>query len=1169
MNSAAKTVTGGRNLTPSRSSNSTHHLNSKPSHDHIRLSPLRNRATSVAYMGSNVGPVDFAVVDSLRNGVPGSKAINGGNGLVASLPPQADASMSPFDSRGSLSSPSDEKGGSKLPKSPGTSRIAKLRAAWSPKPKITALPGGPDLPSLNPNQKQRGSKTFSVVPSRSKQRVSLGNIGSPVLTRFTTLNEHGEVVNYEPTSTGMVPLGNVIPLTTLEAAGKKSTQIGTGMVSSSNEGNHFPTAVHHSVASLRAYHDENFGVSPKSSGSNLRSMRHASIDGMTRSKSPETFESPRPAPMSPQASVRSPLARFRAVRERSATQGAYSSSAKDFFALPRTSADGVDSRLFAGRAGHTALDPVAELQGTESGANHQQAVQQARSQLLAPVVLEKPAMPSALSAILAIPSPMETERSQHVGADEPHTSLPTMWSQGTDISGYTASSESGLPVPDALGLVLSGSTRSENTLEMDSTATLDQISDSSLPYTSQGTPTMESTPSTLATACSPTSPRFCGGDHTFGSTAPRSPVHRRKVHIRDPSPPAESPSLDQILPDVELSTFGTPMPDADFESELVQAEARRQQRASSLFGNNMLGLSALSMPLEAGFGFKTASEYDGSEAASPLDSVRPPTATAAHHSMNGSEMSRVSTASTGTAARFQKKYMFEKVASPEQHRLLLEEEEWSCRGLQHEAAGQLFPLPPGDSMGNLVSRFSMSDDSQSGDHNCPSIYEVSSVEGSADGFERSSDDDNDDDHDHDDGSSGGSQPLAQSNSGWEGGSERAIFGLYADSNQGHSDTQRTSDFSPDSVIDKLSKRDTVESLLVRATNLLTDRAVPHNRLAENPIAASNFPPATTSGRDELDVDAELITEGLEPVGPADPITGIVTYQLKWKVVIRTRNGQKTAQQSSGICKVVSGVSSVSSPATTNVSLPSLQTPEHHALGLMSPSPATASLHLSNDGMAAEPGFQYSSQDFANPFNLGQRLRSSTAESVQGTDAHHPTLHLHAASYPSSRSTSEDHGDNYQHGDDSMDITSSPRSPVFLPKPLLLVQNTDTRTTSSRKRFDSNAEYISSPASKASSEFSRPSIGRDGRSVTSSPAMDMSVSRRRQLSYISIGRGSSSFDRSRAPSGSRSPYLSSTPIYVEDASVTPRSNNFSQCDQPRVQTPSLSTASGRLAAITGL
>ncbi|KAE8213676.1 hypothetical protein CF327_g2834 [Tilletia walkeri] len=1182
MNSAAKTM-GGRTSTPSRSSASAHFLTSTPIYDPIRFSPLQARSASVACIGSSVSSTDLATLNSSRSdGLDSAVVQHGaGRGLVASLSTQANASTSPSNSRQTLPNESEPvRGPSKPPKSPGTSRIAKLRAAWSPKNKISALPGASDSQAANPGKKERGSKTFSGVTSRSKQRVSLVTIGSPTLMRFTTLNEHGEVVNYEPSSTGIVPLGNAIPLTSLQAAAKTSVQTGVGMDSGgdtsvetriSNQDDSASTLLNRPIASL-AYSGVGLGPSPRTSESNLRSKRHASVEVLPRSIS---FDHSRisgsraTAPSSPQAPVRPPLPRFRAVRERSATQGEYSSPFKESYAQPRVSADGCITRPYlGGMLGHGVLDPVAELQGAsvESGGDRLQAIRQAPISLLAPMVIEPRSMSSTSGSIVRVPSLTEAKVriNDHEGDEESQPSLSSMWSQATDMSGYTASSESGRPVPDALGLVLPGSTRREDIIRLDNAPPADQVSDTSVSQISQGTTTVEHTPSTLATACSPRSPGSVGGDHTFGSTAPRSPVHQRKVHVRPPSLLAESPSLDQILPGVELSTYGTPMPDASFEDEINEAEQRRMQRAPSPFGNNMLGLSGPSMLLDTGFNFRAASDYDGSDGASPVNSMRQNAANAAQDSVLGSGVSRASTASTSTAARFQRKYMFEKVASPEQHRLLLEEEEWSCRGLQEEDVGCGFPAPPlGKSHGRQASRFSHSEDSQddSGEQDCPSIYEVSSVEGSADGIDKASEDEDV----NEDGGPYGSQLFPQSGSGWEVGSERAIFGLYEDSDQADgSEAQQTSESSPRGVINNISKRDTVESLLARAAELLTDQSGPRLRhgLAASAAAAGVVEEAFVSDGDEMDIDAELVTEGLEVDGPVDPVTGMVSYKLKWKILLRTRNGSK-ARQTAGICKVVSGTSKVSSPATLNVSLPVTRTPENRSLSFGATSPGTASIHSSDDGLTVAPAFLYSSHGFANPFYPGQRLRSSVAEDGDIADA--PVLQFHTASYPASLSTSDDDATAAQdmlHHADGMELPTSPRSPAFCPKPLLLVQNTDARTTSTRKRFDSNAEYTSSPASKASSEFSRPSIGR---SAHSSPAMDASVGRRRQLSYISVCRGS--FDRPRIPSGSRSPYLSSTPMYVEDSTATPRSNIISQPEHPRDQTPSLNTASGRLAAIT--
>ncbi|KAL9932483.1 hypothetical protein V8E36_008600 [Tilletia maclaganii] len=1288
-------------------------------------------------------------------------------------------------------------------KSPGTSRIAKLRAAWSPKAKPNALVplsvalsdspsstptnGGagtgtspaPPTPSASTKQlrESRSSKSFGsssggggagVVGGPFKQRVSVAEIGSPTLVRYTTTNEHGQVVEYDSGASGVAALSQAMSLTPLRGhhggvvvgAGKTggASPAASAAASSSAAANRGAVAIaalpdggarlgemglgpsttnlrarrYTSVESLRSPLS-NLGASaataaaaqcspPSASGAAPDSpTTQLTLGGAPAPLSPpyqqqqtlaqayaqQAQTTPTPVPVSPTMSTstttRSPFARLRRTRERSATQGEYSSPFKDHqmhYALGSRTSTAEDvgsispfsswSRSGPGGAAanwRAALDPVAEMQGLEKGRGASppapppppRSTSQVMSGGLASVmtpssssadVLQQSTVSSGSVQSLLRASPTEEDLSPG-RAIEQAPSLPTMWSQRTDISGYTASSESGYPVPDTLGLVMARQQQkqqpaippTEDTVEEAGVVNDEGGSDTSGSRTSHSqshsqshsTPTLGNTPSTFATASIPPSPVSIGRDHAFGSTAPRSPVHLRKVHhhhhghkhvtaSQNPShnnidarrglgrQSLESPSLDQILPDVEMQTFGTPMPDADFEAELVQAEQMRIQRAPSPFGNNMLGLSSegavvgrlSSSPLdEDSSAVLSSGRLAANDPAVAVQRQQQQTPTSTSEVVPGCNMSRTSMASTSTASRSHKKYAFDMVVSPQQRRLILEEEEdeeedWGCRGLQSDchACGPMPSMSTTDQLsspmgkqqqqqqllhaqGGPFSRFSVSDIDE---HECSSIYELSSVEGSADGHAAVEDTqvDTAPSERHLSRAPTVSQSASGgSSSGWDVSSERAIFGLYEDSHteSGPESKRSLADSSPVRVVDKMSKRDTVESLLVRAADLLTaDRtltsAEPLNSSTASGLASDTAVGEVAKEDEELDVDVEFIPEGFEPTGPIDPLTGMVTMQLKWKVLVRKRNGSVVAakQGSSGMCKVISGISQLTSPVSLCTSLPS---PENQLINFPSlSSVAMASPRGSEEreaSLAAGGAVGQPSQRFSNPFRTVQSRHSSLGDVKTPHTSPWPAIQLP----PASSFSDAEEGDADHAGAHSL-----PPSPIFCPKPLLLVQNSEGRSSGPRKRFESNAESVTasaSPASKASSEFSRPSVYRSAGSATSSPAMDIGAGggRRRQLSYISIGRGS--LDRPRVPSaGARSPFLATTtttpmyshqpaaqaqqppssPSYVEDSSITPRSQHHLQSleqqqqQQQRIQTASLNTASGRLAAITG-
>ncbi|KAK0566381.1 hypothetical protein OC844_000781 [Tilletia horrida] len=1424
----SRTIPSSRSFT-----NIAHTLSTKLSHDQIRPAPSPARTLSVSLgPASSSSPQHGPAISALRRATEASSSA-----LASASQAALSNSLALASANRSLQGiPDTEKAAAnsaaKAPKSPGTSRIAKLRAAWSPKVKTAGLPSltpstttttsapaaasgvvPPESPtSANfPGRKERGSRTFSVGPSKaSKQRVSLSNIGSPTLMRYTTLNEHGQMINYESPAGGagghgsLLQLNNAMPLTSLRAAAAAAAAAAgqsSGGVSSSglvrasvagdvvhertellppapvrsstlNDDAGLKLGFEHQAAHLQSQLQHGLAgpaPSPKSSLANLRmrNKRHASVESLPMAASLQQGPSQAVAPSSStpltaqqqqQQGMRSPMSLFRGTRERSATQGEYSSpAARELYALTRSSEDSgrpffggllggrAEPALSNGRQAWTALSTVAEAQGSERGPGSTRSEDAgsvgaaATVAAAAAAAAADEAQPSTLfsSGSVMAQSRSNSDQSFEIHAvEEVDSSIPVSWSQGTDITGYTAASESGEPVPDALGLVLSASAPLKGSGRPSASASpnpsprprprplgvgggggaggglglvhaAERVSDTSLSQMSHNTPTLEHTPSTVGTGSIPPSPasiRAGGGMPAFGSIAPRSPVNRRKAVLGGASQPqpqqqhlsahsnvrnqskdadakrrseTDSPSLDQILPDVEMQTFGTPMPDAEFENELVRAEqgtaatgggARRGPgqvpEAPPPFGNNLLGLSE-SAAAEAGVRDSVASGADYAHLAGASASANEP---AGNHACG---MSRTSTVSTA-GSRFQKKYTFEKVSSPEQYRLLLEEEEWMCRGLDadggpgprhdsghghgHVGGNGGFDVPaPASFM--PVSRFSMSTDDHnqhqpgpSEDQSCPSLYEVSSVEGSADGHGR------DEDEAAERGSIPASPSFPQSNSGgtgsgsgggWEVSSERAIFGLYEDGEltatsrtTGTMSGQRTVEASPEKrtanhhqsgakamsmPMPMSKKRDTVESLLVRAADLLADRTRPgtlqqmdsFETAAQQqqqqappplPITATEAEAEETKVADELDVDVELIPEGLELAGPIDPLTGLVPYQLRWKVIVRNSKGGSGVKQLAsasasagagvGAYKVVSGVSKMMSPISMCASLPSIRTPESHSASFVSVSPGTASFAPSEDDSApSSAAFPYSRQSFSNPFHRGELLHGSMANGEGEGDKAWPSVHLRTASYP----TILPHGGGSGGGADNgaaqhmtpASAIATPSSPAFLPKPLLLVASSEARigltSPSSRKRFDSNAavEGGSSPASKASSEFSRPSLA--GRSVNSSPAMDGAGAgpRRRQLSYLSMGRGSLDRPRARVMSGSRSPYLSSSHNSTaataaaatvgstsEDSALTPRSYHQ---DVPSATTTTrggmqtsaaLSTASGRLAAITG-
>ncbi|KAK0549591.1 hypothetical protein OC846_004010 [Tilletia horrida] len=1095
----------------------------------------------------------------------------------------------------------------KSPKS-GTSRIAKLRAAWSPKTKtINPPPLVPESPSAG--NKKTALSFGMVAPARLKQRVSVANIGSPTLMRFTTLNEHGEVVNIENPTSGMLPLDRAIPLTSLQAAAKLAGS--TSSLPPTADRSSLPSKAKAGRLSDEQSRDSQRqnserGSSEDGNGRNasleqsrptvaadVRLQRHASVESLPLSKSFDALRGSRSqstVDLNLPGISRAPYTRLRALRERSMTQGEYTSTSR----MDASPSNPLNVETRASRSGslrqpRSGLHTVSETQDLERESPNPQAS--------IPTVNPLPfAGHLATGAGVSRPYVVQaddlspTEVIHKCDAEE-EPSLPTMWSQASDMTGYTASSESGFPAPDALGLVLAGSRARESIVFQSGLPIADLGSDSSTAasHISQSTQTPERTPSTLATASIHSSPVFMKGDHTFGSTAPRSPVNRRRVHVRAATADlSHSPSLDQILPDVELNTLGTPMPDTDLENEIFQAEQTHQpERVGSPLGINLLGLSQMCTSPE-----RQSHSHSGTD--TPLPSSRPPFAQisdehaeSVRKSVHSGTMSRTSSTSTQAVNRPQRKYAFEKITSPEQHKLILEEEEWMCRGLDNDdLSPQHAILAASSSRAPVHVDNCASDDSE--DQDCTSIYEVSSVEGSQDEHERRNQ------------SMGGNESqdsgaVSRSNSGWDSSPERGILGMYADSLSGGSAilNQDTTESSPQEMSRMPAKRDTVESLLLRAADLLADRGgalpPPRNPVRDLASIATRSSPGPDTILDDPDLEVELVPEGLEVAGPVDPLTGLITYQLKWKVVLRTSKAPKaTTTESVGVCKVVRGTSTVTSPASVCTSLPSLQTPQNRSIAF----PPRSPVQESPKTLITVPArYQSMDQSFSNPFVPGQALHNPNADESGTAGPTWPAFHLRTASYPDiALSSSKGSPDKSADLSGATQVAASPQSPAFCPKPLLLVQSSELR--SNRRRFDSNAESTSSPVSKTSSEFSRPFLGRDGRSVTSSPALDPLNGRRRQISYIgsnnghqnasySSGGGRGSFERVRAVSGQRSPFLSSkSPAYnhganfgAEDspASITPRSNigaNHLEHLPSSSQVLGLSTASSRLAAVTG-